>query len=88
MSASKNVISQISRAIADNDKFPPKKSWFSRLSKPAQAELDDVKRRYLAGEYQGVPLVVIYRGVAARCREARWEVPKCAATVTRWLRSL
>jgi hypothetical protein len=87
MTASKGVLSQISRAISDNERYPPKKSWFSRLSKPAQTELEDVKRRFLAGEYEGVPLVVIYRGVAARCREARWEVPKSATTVTRWLRS-
>lgn len=76
----------IKAAVAHAEQNPPKKSWFSKLPPEAQADLLDLKRRFQAGEYEGVELSVIHRGVVARCKEAQWPVPKSDCTITNWLR--
>lgn len=77
----------IKQEIKHAEANPPKKSWYSKLPPAAQEDFADLKRRFLAGEYEGVDLAVIYRGVVARCKEAKWPIPKSDGTVLRWLRT-
>ena len=76
----------IKASIVHAAQNPPKKSWFSRLPPEAKADLLDLKRRWQAGEYEGVELSVIHRGVVARCKEASWPIPKSDGTLANWLR--
>lgn len=77
----------IKQEILHTEANPPKKSWYSKLPPAAQEDFADLKRRFMAGEYEGVDLAVIYRGVVARCKEAKWPIPKSDGTVVRWLRT-
>lgn len=83
----KSMLDEITTAIDHAKANPPRKSWFSRLPMEAQEELLEVKRRFKAGEYRGVEMAVIYRGVVARCKGAKWDIPKSVCTIANWLRS-
>lgn len=83
----KSMLDEIATAIDHAKANPPRKSWFSKLPQQAQEELLEVKRRFHAGEYRDVELAVIYRGIIARCKGAKWETPKSVCTIINWLRS-
>jgi hypothetical protein len=63
------------------------KSWFSKLPANAQRELEEIKKVWAAGGLHGVQIVVIWRGIVARCKEESWPAPKSETTINRWLRS-
>ena len=86
MSTKRTIVDEIKKAIDHANANPPRKSWFSRLPPEGQQEMLEVKRRYAAGEYSRVPYEVLYRGVVARCKGAKWEIPKSSCTLINWLR--
>jgi hypothetical protein len=65
----------------------PNKQWTRLLPPEGQAEMEEIRREWNAGSLQGVEIVVVHRGIVARCKEESWPAPKSETTIMRWLRS-
>jgi hypothetical protein len=66
---------------------PLNKRWTRFLPPEGQAEMAEIRREWQCGRLQGVQIVVVYRGIVARCMEEKWPAPKSETTIMRWLRS-
>lgn len=83
----KSAIAAVIKAHEDALKSSATKSWFDRLPPACREEMAEIKREWLGGRLQGVPMSAVFKGVVARCKEESWPAPKSVSTIHRWLQS-
>ena len=85
--AKKSALACVLAAAEEAKKSRPNKTWTRHLPPHAQQEMEEIKKEWNGGSLKGIPMLAVFHGIVARCKEESWPAPRSETTINRWLRS-